>query len=405
MPLVHGHLPIEVPVGVSEWDADPYAKDVQVDPKGYFTKLRERGAFSYLTQYSMLACGRYHVVREVFSDHERFVSSRGVGVQDFALEDPWRQPSIILEADPPDHSITRRVLLRAMSPKVVADLRAFLLDEARILVADLLALGRFDGVVDLAEVYPTTVFPKAIGMKQSDPRKLVDYGSMVFNALGPDNAQRRTAMAMGPEVVPWVTAQCERGNLAEGGIGAAVYASADEGLVNDAEAGMLVRSLLSAGIDTTVTGIGNALWALSQNPVQLEALRADPSLALNAFEETLRYTSPVGAFCRTACVDTEVAGVKIAEGSKILCVLGAANLDPNRWDEPDVFDITRKTAGHLALGAGVHMCVGQNIARAEGQAILTAIAEQVSVIEADGEAVWRPNNAMHALERLPIRFG
>jgi cytochrome P450 len=405
MSLVHGHLPIEAPEGVAAWGIDPYGAEIQCDPVPYFKALRERGAFSYLTQYSMLVCGRYDVVREVFSDHERFVSSRGVGLQDFALEEPWRPPSIILEVDPPDHAITRRVLLRAMSPKVVADLRGFLLDEARALVADLLARGRFDGVVDLAEVYPTTVFPKAIGMKQSDPRKLVDYGSMVFNALGPDNAQRRAAMAMGPEVVPWVTAQCERGNLTEGGIGAAVYASADEGLVNDAEAGMLVRSLLSAGIDTTVTGIGNALWALSRNPTQFAALRADPSLALNAFEETLRYTSPVGAFCRTACVDTEVAGVKIAEGSKILCVLGAANLDPERWDAPYVFDIKRKTAGHLALGAGVHMCVGQNIARAEGAAILTAIAEQVNVIEPDGDAVWRPNNAMHALDQLPIRFG
>lgn len=405
MELVHGHRAIEVPAGVSAWDIDPYSAEVQVNTAEYFAELRSRGAFSYLSRYSMLACGQYDVVREVFSDHARFVSSRGVGVQDFALEEPWRPASIILEADPPNHNVTRRVLLRAMSPKVVADLRAFLLEEARVLVARLLERGTFDGVVDLAEAYPTTVFPKAIGMKQADPRKLVDYGSMVFNALGPDNAQRRAAMAMGPEVVPWVTAQCARENLAEGGIGAAVYVSVDQGLVSEAEAGMLVRSLLSAGIDTTVTGIGNAVWALSQNPDQFAALKADPSLALNAFEEVLRFTSPVSAFCRTACVDTEVAGVKIAEGSKILCVLGAANLDPARWDKPDVFDIGRKTAGHLGLGAGVHMCVGQNIARAEGAAILTAIAEQVEVIEPVGAAVWRTNNAMHALDRLGVRFG
>jgi cytochrome P450 len=95
--------------------------------------------------------------------------------------------------------------------------------------------------------------------------------------------------------------------------------------------------------------------------------------------------------------------VKIAEGSKILCVLGAANLDPTQWNAPNVFDIKRKTAGHLALGAGIHMCVGQNIARAEGQAILTAISEMVGTLEPDGEAVRRPNKAMHALEYLPLR--
>jgi cytochrome P450 len=293
--------------------------------------------------------------------------------------------------------------MRALSPKAVADLRAYLLMEARSLVARMLERGRIDGVADLAEVYPTTVFPRALGMKQSDARKLVDYGSMVFNALGPDNAQRRAAMAMGPEVVPWITMQCERANLSLDGIGAAVYAGVDDGQVSEAEAGMLVRSLLSAGIDTTVTGIGNALWALSQNPAQFELLKDDPALAMAAFEETLRLTSPVAAFCRTACVDTVVADVKIAEGSKILCVLGAANLDPTRWDAPEIYDIKRRTAGHLALGAGVHMCVGQNIARAEGQAILMAIAEMVEKLEPNGEAVWRPNNAMHALERLPLR--
>jgi 4-methoxybenzoate monooxygenase (O-demethylating) len=403
--LVHGHLPIDAPAGVQGWDIDPYSPEVQADPVPYYAQLRERGPFSYLTRYSMLACGRYDVVREVFSDHGRFVSSRGVGVQDFALEEPWRPHSIILEVDPPYHNRTRRVLMRALSPKAVADLRAYFLDEARDLVSDLVAQGEFEAVEALAETYPTRVFPKAVGMKLSDRRKLVDHGSMVFNALGPDNAQRQTAMAMGPEIIPWVMEQCKRENLTDDGIGAAIYASADEELVSEAEAGMLVRSLLSAGIDTTVTGIGNAVWTLSQNPEQFAALRADPSLAMGAFDETMRLTSPVAAFCRTACVDTEVAGIKIAEGTKILCVLGAANLDSAKFEEAERFDIKRKTAGHLALGVGVHMCVGQNIARAEGQAILTAIAEQVGVIEPAGDAVWRPNNAMHALESLPVRFG
>ena len=133
-------------------------------------------------------------------------------------------------------------------------------------------------------------------------------------------------------------------------------------------------------------------------------MKEDPSLALAAFEETLRLTSPVQAFCRTANVDTEVSGIMIEEGSKILCVLGAANRDPDHWPEAEKFDITRKTAGHLALGVGPHICVGQNIARAEGQAMLRAIAEQVDRIELLGDAVWRPNNAIHALDRMPLRL-
>jgi cytochrome P450 len=85
-------------------------------------------------------------------------------------------------------------------------------------------------------------------------------------------------------------------------------------------------------------------------------------------------------------------------------VLGAANLDPDHWEDADRFDISRRAAGHLALGAGIHVCVGQNIARAEGQAVLRALAERVERIELTGEAIWRPNNAIHALDQLPLRL-
>ena len=177
------------------------------------------------------------------------------------------------------------------------------------------------------------------------------------------------------------------------------------GVLTEDEAGMLVRSLLSAGVDTTVTAVGSALWSFAKAPEQFAVLRDDPQgRALAAFEETIRYTSPVNAFCRTTNVDTEVAGVSIAAGTKILCVLGAANLDDAHWLEADRFDISRRTIGHLGLGAGVHTCVGQNIARAEGQAVLQALGEQVSAIKQTGPAVWRANNAIRALDSLPLRL-
>ncbi|MEM7269617.1 MAG: cytochrome P450, partial [Pseudomonadota bacterium] len=297
----------------------------------------------------------------------------------------------------------RRAIMRALSPKVVADLRPMFREEADRLV-DTLLNRDIDGVAELAEVYPCTVFPKAVGLKNADQRMMLDYGLMVFNALGPDNQQRQAAMSRAPVVGPWIADQCKRENLTDDGIGAAIYASADDGVITEEEAGMLVRSLLSAGVDTTVTALGSALWCFAHNPAQFDALRADPGRALNAFEETIRYTSPVNAFCRTAAVDTEVAGVNIAEGTKILCVLGAANLDPDHWPDAGAFDISRKVAGHVALGAGVHNCVGQNVARAEGQAVLAAIAEKVSAITLTGEPVWRPNNAIRALDSLPVRL-
>ena len=405
MELIHGHMAFAPPKGVPVWDIDPYDAAILADPEPYYAELRGMGPFAYVPRYSLLVCGRYAETREVFSDHARFVSSRGVGLQDFAVEKPWRLLSIVLEVDPPYHSRTRRVIQRALNPAAVRDLGPAFRAEAEALVARLLERGRFDAVTDCAEAYPVAVFPAAVGLREVDARKLVDYGAMVFNALGPDNALRRAAMAKAPEIVPWITAACSAERLAPGGFGAALHAAAEEEQITPEEAAMLVRSLLSAGVDTTVTAIGSALWCLAANPGAYAALRADPALVKPCIEEVLRLTSPVHSFCRTAAAETEVGGVTIPAGAKILCCLGAANLDPGHWGaDAGAFRIDRRPAGHLAFGVGIHNCVGQTVARAELEAFLGAFAERVTRLEFDGAPVWRPNNSIHALDRMPLRI-
>ena len=402
--MIEGHRQITPPEGVPIWDVDPYDPDILRDPADYFAELRAKGEVVYIPRYSVLAVGRHDTTHRVFSDHETFVSSRGVGLNDFKLEAPWRKPSIILEVDPPEHTRTRKVMARALSPKVVRDFTDLFTRTAESLVDTVLEKGTIEAVSEFAEAYPTTVFPKAVGMHDSNARYLVDYGAMVFNAVGPDNEIRRRSMAMESEIVPWITAACARDRLTDDGLGARIYADADAGEITHDEAAMLVRSFLSAGVDTTVTGIGSALWCLSQNPGEWERLKADPSLVRPVFDEVLRYTSPVHTFGRTAGRDTDIAGVPVEEGTKILCVLGAANLDPDKWDEADTFRADRKPKGHLAFGAGIHGCVGQNVARGELAAVLQALIDKVDRIEPAGEAVWRPNNSIHALDRLPIRL-
>jgi cytochrome P450 len=404
MELVEGHRPVQPPAGVSHWDIDPYCDDVLSNLEQYYAELRAHGAFVYLTRYAMLACGRYDETREVFSDWRRFVSSRGVGLADFQHAEPWRQPSIILEVDPPFHDKTRRVMARALSPRALAELKQSFANAADALIDTLLDKGEFDAVGDLAEAFPLAVFPRAVGLTEIDARPLLDYGSVVFNALGPDNSLRRRWLAQIPEIVPWVTEQCRRERLSPDGLGAAVYSAADAGEISGQEAGMLVRSLLSAGIDTTITGLGNAIWCLASHPDAFAQLRANPALARAAFEETLRFTSPVHSFCRTANSDTVVSGIEIQQDTKILCVLGAANLDPAHWPDAGRFDIARKASDHLAFGVGIHACVGQALARAEAEAVLTSLARKVTRLELAGRPIWRPGNAIHALDSLAVRF-
>ena len=174
--MIEGHKEIDVPAGVPVWDVDPYDPALLTDPLDYYTELRSMGPFAYLPGYSVLACGRYEETKEVFSNWERFVSSRGVGLQDFSLEEPWRPPSIVLEVDPPDHTKARAVIERALSPRAVRVLGESFLRDAEKLIDKLLEKGTFEAVEELAETYATSVFPDAVGLGESDRGKLVDYG-------------------------------------------------------------------------------------------------------------------------------------------------------------------------------------------------------------------------------------
>jgi len=163
-----------------------------------------------------------------------------------------------------------------------------------------------------------------------------------------------------------------------------------------------VRSLLSAGLDTTVNGIGAAIYCLARFPDELARLRNDPSLARNAFEEAVRFESPVQTFFRTTTRAVEIGGYGIGEGEKVLMFLGAANRDPRKWERPEEYDIERRTAGHVGFGYGIHQCVGQVLARLEGDCILSALARKVASIEITGPVERRYNNTLRGLAKLPV---
>ena len=195
----------------------------------------------------------------------------------------------------------------------------------------------------------------------------------------------------------WIMGHCQRDKLRPGGFGDLIYQAADAGEITLDEAPLLVRSFLSAGVDTTVNGIGNALLCLARHPDAYARLRADLSLARPAFEEALRYESTVQTFFRTTVREVAFAGATIPPDSKVLAFLAAANRDPRQWPEPDRYDITRRPSGHMAFGSGIHGCVGQVVARLEGELILTEIAKRVARIELAGEPTRRLNNTLRAL--------
>jgi len=168
--LIEGHLDIEPPAGVPVWDVDPYDEAILTAPEDYYAELRAKGPFVFISKYAALACGRYKETRQVFSDHENFVSSRGVGLADFKVTEPWRPASLILEADPPEHTRVRRIMAKVLSPQVMRQSADYFKQIAQELVNSVVARGEIEVVSELAEVYPTTVFPKIVGLKNISAR-------------------------------------------------------------------------------------------------------------------------------------------------------------------------------------------------------------------------------------------
>lgn len=381
---------------------DPFGEAFLADPYAHHEAIRDLGPVVWLDAIGAYGMARYDEVQASLRDHATFCSGRGVGLADFARETPFRPPSLLLEADPPLHDRTRSLMNRIVSLRALKELRAEWQAKAAELVSGLVRRGRFDAVADLAEAFPMLVFPDTIGLMDEGRENLIDYAMIVFNAFGPRNAVFHDGNRGKEGAIAWVAEACRRENLKPGGWGMAVFEAADRGECTAEEAERLVRSFLSAGVDTTINGIAHLVLGLAENPAQFAALRNDPKLALKAFEESLRWDSTVQTFFRTTTRAVTVAGVDVPEGAKVLLFLASANRDERHWDRPDQFDIARNASGHVAFGFGIHQCLGQMVARLEGELIAAELARQVGAIRLAGRPERRLNNTLHAIASLPV---
>lgn len=390
------------PSGAPTLDLDPFSIPFLDDPFPGHDALRDAGPYVWLSRYNIGAVARYEEVRNVFLDWKSFSSARGVGMEDFEVHGRFRLPSLILEADPPEHTRARGILSKVLSPRLLRDLRDRFFAEAELLVAELLERGEFDAIKDLAEAFPLRVFPDAIGMRSEGREKLLPHADMLFNSFGPRNELFETSRDKAN--FAWIEDQGRRDKLAPGGLGMMVHEAAEQESMPREDAAMLVRALLQAGLDTTINGLGATLYCLLRAPDQWRLLRKDPSLAKAAFDEAIRLESPVQTFFRTATRDTQLGEVAVNSGDKILLFLAAANRDPRRWPDPDQYDISRKMLGHVGFGAGIHACVGQLLSKLEAEALLSTLARRVKFIEMTAQPTRRYNNTLRGLAELPIKI-
>ena len=395
-PVNHGTIPV--------LDDDPFSPEILENPLPFQERLREAGPVVFLSKYNAYAIGRYEDISSAVANWQQLTSGSGVG-----LNEPWRARGL-LQMDPPEHDAPREVLQAILSSRVLRSMKETCVARAETLIDGLLsgteAGGRLDvdGHGDIGSVFPVNFFPDASGIDETNRENLVPYADHVFNSLGPSNELVEQGQCKAAEYAEWATQKCQRDSLKPEGFGADIWSAADRGDILHENAPLLTRSLLSAGVDTTVYGISGMLYAFASNPEQWEALRGNPGLARVAFDESLRWESPVQQIFRKTSSDVTIGGSVIPAGSRVMLCFAAANRDPRRWENPDKFDLSRDPSGHLSFGMGVHQCVGQHAARLQAASLLEQLIPRVRGIEL-GAAVGRHhNNTLRGFESVPLRL-
>ncbi|MHA3791110.1 cytochrome P450 [Rhizorhabdus wittichii] len=389
--------------GAPVLDIDQFTIGNILDPYPLHRIIREHAPVSYVEKYATYVTGRYDEVKAVLSDWETFTSTYGAGLADIRKPDNWRQPGPVVESDPPDHTAIRKVLTNIISPRVIRgwqeDFAAYAATQADRVVE----MGEVNGAKDIAEDFVMTVFPASLGL-QSHPHNMVIVGDFNFNALGPRNALFEESNRKLAEIMDWYEETQGRDLIQPGSFSDQVYAAEDAGLVKKGDAKGMVRTMLRGGMDTTISGIGSSLLLMAQHPAIWASLRENRGRLKMVFEEAIRLEAPIQSYFRTTTRATELGGIALEAETKVQIFIGAANRDPRKWDDPDRYDINRAMAGHLAFGAGIHVCIGQLIARMEAEAVLGALLDRVERIELTGEPVYRPLNTLRTLDELPLRL-
>jgi len=324
---------------------------------------------------------------------------------------PWHdpkslRPEILLTDDPPRHTHVRQVMAKVLSAQVVARARPALERDAALLIDELLAQQGevVDAVRDITQRFVYKALPDAIGLRVAGREHMYAFSHMVWATMGPENALFREAMVNLDPVVAWLEQCCDRDNLGAGGIGLALYALADEGTITQAEAKLLLQTVLAAGADTTILTLANALQALALFPEQFRRIQADPGLVRAAFDESLRWDSPSRMAGRITTREVEIGGYSVPAGQRVGLMFAAANRDPRAWPDPDQYDIGRDLRNQVGWGYGVHACVGRVLAQVEAQVLLSEVARRVARIEMAGAPEPWMTTIGHGPARLPIRL-
>ena len=317
----------------------------------------------------------------------------------------------ILDSEPPKHTRLKSLVSKAFNPRTITALTPDIERIARSLLDDcaakLSADGEFDLLGDFAEPLPVKVIAHMLGFPDADEHLLRPWSQSIVKMyeVNPSEAHKAEARAAATEFADYVHGLMKLRQSRPGTdlISTLAAAEKDGERLSVEELIATCVLLLNAGHEASVNGFGNGIVAALRRPSSMQPLRHDPrTVSRTALEEFLRFDSPLQLFERTATSDTEINGVAIRQGQKIAALLGAANRDPDVFENADSMGLTREPNQHIAFGAGIHFCIGAPLARLEMNISLPALIERFPALELAGEPTRHPTFVLRGYDAIPV---
>ncbi|MFI5916035.1 cytochrome P450 [Dactylosporangium sp. NPDC051541] len=344
---------------------------------------------------------------DVFRNYPRSVLVRAE--EDARQAEQGQLVRTLVHMDGAEHRVMRTIAADWFRPGAVRALQASVERLAREYVDRLSGREECDFAADVAVHYPLSVILSLLGLPEADFPRMLTLTQELFGAVDPERRRGQTIEEQMATVMDFfayfqgVIAQFRQ--TPTGDLGSAIAnARIDGEYLSDLDAVSYCILIATAGHDTTSSAISGGLLALLRHPEQLARLRAEPDLLPGAVEEMIRWTTPVKAFMRTAAEDRPLGGVTVRRGEQVLLLYPSANHDEAEFERPFEFDVTRTPNRHLAFGAGVHFCLGAQLARMEIQAFFAELLPRLEHAEVAGPVRGVASTFVSGLKRLPLRY-
>ena len=389
---------------------NPLSARTAQDPYPVYAALRERDPVHRSRLMNAWLFARHADIDKILRDHQRFSNDPRKGELSRRQRKnlPPDEEFTMLFLDPPDHKRLRALVNKAFTPRAVNALEPHIRSLLGTLLDEIDDPAGFDLMQAVAQPLPVIVIAEMLGVPPKDRAQFKVWSDQRARSLEPvmDAQERAASNAAGKALDAYFRPIIEERRAApKDDIVSALAQAEEEGdRLTEREMLNMLRLLLIAGNETTTNLIGNGILALLRHPDQLQRLREDPSLIPAAVDELLRFDSPVQTDFRRALEDCEVNGFPLKRRDNIVVLLGAANRDPDVFDDPETLDVGRGDRSHLSFGRGIHHCIGAPLARLEGRIVLEMLLERFSQIDLRGEQPrFRNSIVLRGLKSLPVR--